>query len=680
MHLKTIIILLGAINALNVAAQNSRGVTPIVTAPTAGKPLAATNLPLSPIIKASLVIKKIEPLSITPVAAFATIANSTKLAEASAAFKTLANPGAVAQNFVVKYLEVTEAIPETNYVSALTGTTHIYFKQHIGGIEVTNGDIGVTVTKEKNIVAYSDVSFKADPKNPVNVPYKAKLAPWPQFTPQQLQATQLALISTVAQRLGLPVSPPPANLAIEPQRRADKSASFVIKNVPYAAKPIVTRQVYIINEERNAIPAWRIDVQVGPHPFTIHVTTDGKAVLALADGLSSASYSAVPLGYSDVKSSGALLPIPNPHDPRVSPNGWHSINGRTTQETEGSNALVVIVTDLAQGKTASVSHPNNDYIYQFDPRKSVKDNERAAVSNAFYLVNTMHDINANYGFTSDAGNFESGTGTYPDGTPKNDRIMVTLQDPRSPDNAMFGTAPYGQPSQLLVGLTPGPNVQDFAFDNDIMIHEITHGTTDRLVGGYENDQCLRQKVGVGMSEGYSDFVALWVRFAKAAETNQVDLHFGTYTNSNIRKYPFSPDKKKNPLTANALNGLTYPEVHDMGNLWGNMLYQVYLNLKKKLPVTTEFRTRQLDKSNTLVMAMLMESLTSLPCNPTFVDGRDALLLAEQTLTKGAYNCEVYAAFAKYGLGEGAGQPKLLGRITVSDKLPAACATRTDLMV
>jgi hypothetical protein len=64
----------------------------------------------------------------------------------------------------------------------------------------------------------------------------------------------------------------------------------------------------------------------------------------------------------------------------------------------------------------------------------------------------MCDINKNYGFSPNTDNFESNTGVHFDGVKKNDRIEVTLQDPRSEDNAIFGTAPYGQSSRMHVGL------------------------------------------------------------------------------------------------------------------------------------------------------------------------------------------------------------------------------------
>jgi extracellular elastinolytic metalloproteinase len=42
-----------------------------------------------------------------------------------------------------------------------------------------------------------------------------------------------------------------------------------------------------------------------------------------------------------------------------------------------------------------------------------------------------------------------------------------------------------------------------------------------------------------------------------------------------------------------------------------------------------------------------------PCNPNFVQARDAILDADEALTGGDNKCEIWTAFAKRGLGEGA---------------------------
>jgi hypothetical protein len=39
-----------------------------------------------------------------------------------------------------------------------------------------------------------------------------------------------------------------------------------------------------------------------------------------------------------------------------------------------------------------------------------------------------------------------------------------------------------------------------------------------------------------------------------------------------------------------------------------------------------------------------------PCNPTFVQSRDAILDADTALTGGANHCEIWKGFAKRGLG------------------------------
>ncbi|KAJ1642867.1 hypothetical protein LPJ64_005323 [Coemansia asiatica] len=42
-----------------------------------------------------------------------------------------------------------------------------------------------------------------------------------------------------------------------------------------------------------------------------------------------------------------------------------------------------------------------------------------------------------------------------------------------------------------------------------------------------------------------------------------------------------------------------------------------------------------------------------PCNPDFVQARDAILQAEDNITGAKNKCSLWRAFAKRGLGEGA---------------------------
>jgi uncharacterized repeat protein (TIGR01451 family) len=59
--------------------------------------------------------------------------------------------------------------------------------------------------------------------------------------------------------------------------------------------------------------------------------------------------------------------------------------------------------------------------------------------------------------------------------------------------------------------------------------------------------------------------------------------------------------------------------------------------------------------NNLAMQLVTDGLKLQPCSPGFVDGRNAILLADQNLTGGANQCVIWEAFAKRGLGFSADQ-------------------------
>lgn len=54
-----------------------------------------------------------------------------------------------------------------------------------------------------------------------------------------------------------------------------------------------------------------------------------------------------------------------------------------------------------------------------------------------------------------------------------------------------------------------------------------------------------------------------------------------------------------------------------------------------------------------IVKILANISPSQPCNPNFVQARDAIIDADQALTGGANACPIWTAFAKRGLGQGA---------------------------
>lgn len=90
--------------------------------------------------------------------------------------------------------------------------------------------------------------------------------------------------------------------------------------------------------------------QFGLHPLTIHVIEDGNTVLALANRLSSTTYTAVSFGFFDTTSAKCVTQLRDPLDIEASPNGWHWMNDQISPETQGPNAYIRIVTNLEKEK------------------------------------------------------------------------------------------------------------------------------------------------------------------------------------------------------------------------------------------------------------------------------------------------------------------------------------------
>jgi hypothetical protein len=71
---------------------------------------------------------------------------------------------------------------------------------------------------------------------------------------------------------------------------------------------------------------------------------------------------------------------------------------------------------------------------------------------------------------------------------------------------------------------------------------------------------------------------------------------------------------------------------------------------------------------------VVDALKLQPCDPTFVEGRDALLTADLNANAGANECLIWNAFGKRGVGLGAsdgGSPNSLG-VTEDFEVPVEC--------
>lgn len=106
----------------------------------------------------------------------------------------------------------------------------------------------------------------------------------------------------------------------------------------------------------------------------------------------------------------------------------------------------------------------------------------------------------------------------------------------------------------------------------------------------------------------------------------------------------------------SVNGLS--EVHSIGTIWTTILYEVLWNLIDKhgfnaAPKPTFDSSGVPTDGRYLAMKLVVDGMALQPCDPDFVEARDAIIDADKALTGGANVCELWTAFAKRGLGEGA---------------------------
>jgi extracellular elastinolytic metalloproteinase len=199
-----------------------------------------------------------------------------------------------------------------------------------------------------------------------------------------------------------------------------------------------------------------------------------------------------------------------------------------------------------------------------------------------------HDLLYELGFTEKAGNFQANDGTK--GGVAGDFVVVNAQDGSGTNNANFATPPDGQnPRMRMYMWTQTTPNRDGVFEADIVLHEFTHGLSNRLTGGPANSNCLTSTVSGGMGEGWSDFMATAVRI-KAKDTHNTDYVMGAWvtdTAAGIRKYPYSTNTKTNTYTYTDINSQN--EVHAIGEVWATILYEVLWNLIDLYGVTSDIR-------------------------------------------------------------------------------------------
>ncbi|KAK0436271.1 Fungalysin metallopeptidase-domain-containing protein [Armillaria borealis] len=359
-------------------------------------------------------------------------------------------------------------------------------------------------------------------------------------------------------------------------------------------------------------------------------------IIAVTDFSAKATYTVVPITRASVAEGEQTLV--NPEDLNSSPQGWVQ-NGQTA----GNN--VISFKGLLASTTLQSSPNTFNYPYNTAVDPLLGSNVDAARTNTFYIINKVHDFVYKYGWTEAAYNFQQDN--FGNGGLSGDRVQTSVQDAGGVNDANFLTLPDGQPGicRMFLWTNTIPS-RDGDLQNDIIVHEITHGITNRLTGG-GTARCLQTLESAGLGE--VDGQTQWRSMASGTISDYVLGVWATNNPAGIREYPYSTNPNVNPLRYSSLARLG--EVHDIGQVWANMLHNVYAALVQ----TYGWSSTAMDdatgrEGNIVYLHLFIDALSLQPCNPTFVQARDAWIQADVNRYNGANACILWNTFASRGLG------------------------------
>ncbi|RMB56092.1 HYR domain-containing protein [Dokdonia sinensis] len=573
----------------------------------------------------------------------------------------------------------------SEHISSTSGVHHIYYRQQFEGLEIQGAEASVHKAQNGKIVASHNDFIK-------NVSSYVQGSRTPQITPAQA-------LNAAAQQLGYGGA---SSRIINAQN--NKSKSVLLEASTISRSPVPAKLMYTYSEKLGLRLAWdmsieskvtsnwwnvKIDASTGALldkiDWMVTCSTEGNHVHDLSNAPTSSSAISVDSSCEDVtgmvlgnyevfampdespfQGTGARQIVANPDDGSVagSPFGWHDTNGVAGNEftiTRGNNAHAYEDGDNSGfspdgGANLDFTETNTNEDFSFDENYSTgTQSEAAAVVNIFYWSNIIHDILYVYGMDEAAGNFQqtnySGSGFG------NDYVRAEAQDGSGTCNANFGTPPDGSLPRMQMYTC---NSRDGDFDNGVVIHEYGHGISTRLTGGGGNSGCLSGQEQMG--EGWSDWYALMLTLepGDAGDDSRGigNWLFGNTPNGGgIRPQPYSTDLAVNSQTYDSIKTAVAP--HGVGSVWSETLWEMTWALIDVHGVDNDIYNFtgdvNQDAGNVQAMALVTEGLKLQPCGPGFVDGRDAILAADEALYDGANYCTLWTAFAKRGLGFSATQ-------------------------
>jgi dipeptidyl aminopeptidase/acylaminoacyl peptidase len=297
----------------------------------------------------------------------------------------------------------------------------------------------------------------------------------------------------------------------------------------------------------------------------------------------------------------------------------------------------------------------------FDPVSS--DGDEQKLLNIFYFCNYMHDFLYVLGFDEASGNFQQANLAHLGSG--GDRVRARAHSGPVDGTANMSTSQDGLPPVMNMGLVvlrkdPSTGAvlegRHTAFDSDVVFHEYTHGLTNRMVmGGRINaPHSLDKLQSQGMGEGWSDYYAMTIQNFFRTVEKTVTGDWVVKSPAGIRRAPYDdafPFKYQHLVNSRMNRRTRRQDEHDIGEVWCATL--LMMTRKLRLALGND------QQGYRLAWQMVTDGLKLTPPNPSFLDARDAILLALDHLlsvSRISFSIHIIArrcaweAFAHFGMG------------------------------
>ena len=548
---------------------------------------------------------------------------------------------------------------DLKYFDAASGVTHLYLTQQINGLDISQSVLNINVTDDGEVMNAGSL-FVSDTTAPGTNP----------------GLTSIEALTSLVDEFGWTFDSPPEIV----NQEGGVSDKTEITPSGISQNNITAELKYVYTEDGLDL-AWQFQIYTvdSNSYYVADVSATDGSVDNLSNFVAHASYNVWPLPFEHPEDGGVQSLQVDPHDVTASPFGWHDtdgVDGAESTETVGNN--VEAQHDKNGNNTPDAgSRPDGGaalvFDFPFDTAENAEDQEDLAVTSLFFWNNIVHDVLYQYGFDEVAGNFQNNN--YGRGGFEGDPVQADALDAfdaGARNNANMLTLPDG---------TPGSRMQMFVFNltnptrtSDlsamIILHEFGHGLTNRLTGGALNAGALQAGQARGMGEGWSDLLGLLM--TQKAD----DQQFGTYPVGNwalgnppddpdggIRRFPYSFDMTINPLTYGdfMVGSAPHPNGEIMAaTMWDLNWMMINGDGANIPPQGFDPDIYNGTGGNNLTMQLFVDALKLQPSNPTFLDFRDAVLLADQNLTGGQNQLAIWTTFARRGMGWSAFEGTLNG--------------------